>query len=68
MDDEVCRTCKHWGKGEENEGAPVDSRPCELEPFDIRNMKITDCAVMCGHDGGIFFGAEFGCNRWTVQE
>lgn len=68
MDKEVCRTCAFWGKERDGDDSPtVDARGCELEPFDVRNMKITDCAVMCGHDGGIYYGAEFGCNRWEAK-
>lgn len=65
----VCNNCKHWAKEKDKYEVGhiadgVDARPCALEPFDISSMTKKDCAIICGHDGAIYFGSEFGCVRF----
>jgi hypothetical protein len=58
----LCKNCKYWGKEPEpDDHTFIDARTCELEPFDLRDMKEDQCAVVCGHDGGIVYGRNFGC-------
>lgn len=67
MTTRICKHCKHWSKEEVLESRMadgVDARSCELEPFDIGGMGSNDCAIMCGHDGSIYFGSNFGCMKW----
>jgi hypothetical protein len=57
----LCKNCKYWGKELAKINGSIDARACELEPFDVRDMKEDQCAVVCGHDGGIVYGRNFGC-------
>jgi len=41
---------------------------CELEPFDVGNMKENHMAIICGHDGPIFVGSKFGCVNFERKE
>ena len=68
----MCKDCKHW----EPEKDPynqhyiaegVDARPCSLEPFQTSSMTKNDCAILCGHDGAIYFGADFGCVKFAEK-
>ncbi len=66
-----CKDCKHWGKEklyESHMADGIDARECELAPFDIGGMKENDCAIMCGHDGGIYFGSGYGCINFEYSE
>jgi len=59
----ICKFCNHWEKLEYNRDVSnnVTVGICELEPFDVRDMRSDQIAVPCGHDGGIYYGENFGC-------
>ncbi len=70
LTEKVCENCEDWGKerkgGDEFNG--VDARVCDREPFAIRHMKDDQCAVVCGHDGGVFCGNKYGCIHWREKQ
>lgn len=72
MKEKVCKNCKYWGEEKDHPGQAfvvdgVDARACSLEPFGTSKMKEGDCAIICGHDGPIYFGSEFGCIRFEKK-
>ena len=57
-----CETCKFWSKTNiETTGTGGEVGSCQLDPFDISEMKPDQCSIICGHDGGIFYGPKYGC-------
>ena len=66
-----CKNCIYWGREPltpTNMPEGIDIRGCDLEPCDQITMKETDIAVLCGDDGGIYYGSEFGCNRFEPKD
>jgi hypothetical protein len=73
----TCKDCQHWereGKAYSNEvpGLPYHAvhlaYPCHKAPFDARGMKPDECGIECGHDGAVYFGAEYGCVHFEARK
>jgi len=63
----ICRNCEHF------EGYKFHSNGfligfCALEPFEVSDMNSNQIAILCGHDGGVYYGEEFGCKFWKKGE
>lgn len=56
----TCKDCGHW-KNKEKHWAGFFVGTCNKEPFDVRDMKADEMAVVCGHDGSVSVGENFGC-------
>jgi hypothetical protein len=64
----TCATCIHWKPDPEIVFSPgFLIGTCEREPFDITTMRPDDMAVVCGHDGPILTGPQFGCLHHTPR-
>ena len=61
----TCKTCRHW---EEEIIERAESRvgTCAIQVEDIYSMPSNGVGIICGHDGPIYFGCEFGCNMWAT--
>lgn len=69
----ICKNCANWHGQEKftdwrTEHNFLTGR-CDVaeSSFDVSDMKINQVAVHCGHDGGIYFGENFGCIHWTKK-
>jgi len=57
-----CKNCKHFDLDEkESEKLGFNVGGCNAQAYDVQNMKINQCSIYCGHDGGVWVGADFGC-------
>ena len=63
----ICKNCLFWKRVDEKWASAIVGI-CDLEPGDIRDMKSDQCAVVCGHDGAIHCGENFGCIHWAELE
>ncbi len=63
----ICRNCEHWRDSETIDDWRMThdfltGRCDEAESaFDVVDMRSNEVAVNSGHDGGIYFGENFGC-------
>ena len=63
----LCKDCSNFDDIEKHEdGFLIGS--CEVEPFDMREMISDQCAVVCGHDGYVVVGENFGCIHFQKKE
>lgn len=62
----ICKNCKHWIEEKESGPHGVKVGLCE-KYMDTPTMEETEISINCGHDGPIYFGCKFGCNRWEKK-
>jgi len=61
-----CQYCKWWTEGPKFR---VGIRPCTYGKWaDVQDMPLNGMAILCGHDGPIFTGADFGCVNFEARQ
>jgi hypothetical protein len=64
-----CKNCKFWEfEHKATEKYEVNIGYCDIQPFQVSSMKSNQMAILCGHDGLIYTGEDFGCINFEAKK
>lgn len=61
----ICETCKYFEPNEERNGF---NGFCDKATSQENEMNSNQFAILCGHDGPIYVGKDFGCVNWKRRK
>lgn len=67
----TCKTCNFFVPFTKESSLIKDGvgiGTCDKEPFDTWSMESNNMAIICGHDGPIYVGEDFGCVNYERKE